>query len=214
VGVRIDIWSDVVCPWCYLGHRRFVAARSRMATLQTDVQFRAFELDPGAPREPQPLRQVIERKYGSGASEPMMARLLALGAEAGIDYRFEQAKRVNTFDAHRVITWAATQAIGQEPVVDRLFQAYFTEGLDVADHDTLASLVRDVDGDAEGARAMLGSDEFGDAVRRDESLAREHEITGVPAFLIAERLMIPGAQDVDTFVRVLQRAVERLAEPT
>ena len=212
--MRIDVWSDIVCPWCFLGHRRFHAALARVPELTVDVRWRAFELDPHAPREPQDLVAVLERKYGPGAHARMTERLTALGAAEGIDYRFDLARRVNTFDAHRVVAWSATQPHGQDPVIEALFAAYFTRGADVGDPDTLAAIVQGIGGDGDGARAVVIGDGFADEVRDDEALAREHEITGVPAVLVAERMLIPGAQDVDTFERVLRRAAERFgADP-
>jgi len=207
--VRIDIWSDVVCPWCYLGERRFRAALAQLPDLEVDVHWRAYELDPRAPREPQDLVEVLERKYGPGAYASMTSRLTALGAAEGIDYRFDLTQRVNTFDAHRLVAWAASQAHGQEPLVEALFSAYFTEGANVGDPDTLLDLVDRVGGDRVAAGVVLAGDAYAAAVRDDEALARELEVSGVPAFVLAERVMIPGAQDVDTFVRVIERAVER-----
>jgi len=207
--VRIDIWSDVVCPWCYLGRRRFATALAQLPDLEVDVHWRAYELDPRAPREPQDLVAVLERKYGPGAYAAMTGRLTALGAEEGIDYRFDRTRRVNTFDAHRLVAWAATQPHGQDPVVDALFAAYFTEGADVGDRRTLLDLVERIDGDTTAAAAALDGGAHGDEVRADEAQARELEVTGVPAFVLAERVLIPGAQDVDTFVRVIERAVAR-----
>jgi predicted DsbA family dithiol-disulfide isomerase len=207
--VRIDIWSDVVCPWCYLGHRRFAKAVEQLPNLEVDVHWRAFELDPRAPREPQPLRSVIERKYGPGTYDTMTQRLVDLGAAEGIDYRFDLAQRTNTFDAHRVLAWAATQPEGQDPIAERFFLAYFTEGRDLANPSTLVDLVSETGGDSAEVAVLLTTDDFAHEVRVDEAQAQEYEVTGVPAFVLADRLMIPGAQDVDTLVRVLERAVER-----
>jgi len=207
--MRIDIWSDVICPWCYLGHRRFATALAQLPDLEVDVRWRAFELDPHAPPEPQDLVAVLERKYGVGAYEAMTQRLTALGEADDIEYRFDRTQRVNTFDAHRLIAWSATQPHGQDLVVERLFRAYFTEGANVGDHDTLLAIVDELAGDRAGAAVMLDGDAFTDRVRADEATAREIEVTGVPAFVLAGRLTIPGAQEVDTFVRVLERAMER-----
>lgn len=211
--VRVEIWSDVVCPWCYLGHRRFEAALSRLPDLTVEVTWRAFELDPRAPRAPQDLRAVVERKYGTGAYDTMTTRLTALGREAGIDFRFDRTQRVNTFDAHRLLAWSAGQPEHASALAERMFAAYFTEGANVADHETLLRLVSDVGGDRADAAAVLAANGFAEQVRADEALAHDHGISGVPAFLLAERLMIPGAQEVDTFVSVLARASERL-DPT
>jgi predicted DsbA family dithiol-disulfide isomerase len=211
--MRIDIWSDVVCPWCYLGHRRFRTALDQLgdASAGVEVHWRAFELDPRAPAEPQPLRPVLERKYGPGAFDAMTERLTALGAAEGLEYRFDLARRVNTFDAHRLSLWASATAVDRhDALVERLFRSYFSEGGDVSDHGTLVGLAADVGLDAEAAAEVLGAGAFGDEVRADEAAAREHDVTGVPAFVIEEQLLIPGAQDVDTLVRLIGRALERI----
>ncbi len=213
-GVHLDIYSDVICPWCYLGSRRVAAALERFGDLHADepvtLRWRAYELDPGAPAEARPMRPVIERKYGPGAFDSMTARLTTLGAADGIDYRFEQTQRVNTFDAHRLVAWASssdTSTVGgpADRLVDRLFHSYFTEGRNVADHPTLVGIAREVGLDADAAGEVLGSGAFADDVRADEAAAREHDITGVPAVVVNGRALVPGAQDVDTFLRVFER---------
>lgn len=213
--MRIEIWSDVICPWCYLGSRRLTAAIERFADAhpgrRPTVRWRAYELDPGAPAEPRPMRPVIDRKYGPGAFDSMTSRLTALGAADGIDYRFEDTLRVNTFDAHRLMAWAgslddAGSGGAQGQLSDVLFRAYFTDGRNVADHATLVELCGDAGLDGEFAAEVLASGAFADEVRSDEATAREMDITGVPATVVDGRLLVPGAQEVDTFLRVLERA--------
>lgn len=216
-GVHIDIYSDVICPWCYLGSRRVAAALERFGDLHPDepvtLRWRAYELDPGAPAEPRPMRPVIERKYGPGAFDSMTARLTTLGAADGIDYRFEQTQRVNTFDAHRLVAWAAgadstgSHEVGgtQDRLVDALFHAYFTDGRNVADHATLVEIAAGVGLDPDASGELLASDAFSNEVRTDEAAAREHDITGIPAVVVNGRALVPGAQDVDTFLRVFER---------
>jgi predicted DsbA family dithiol-disulfide isomerase len=213
--VRIDVFSDVVCPWCALGARRLRAALVELdgsGVLPIDevqVRWRAFQLDPGAPAEPGDLRAALEAKYGPGAFDTMTGRLTALGEPAGIDFRFDRAVRTNTFDAHRLIAWAAGQPAGQDALVEALFVAYFTDGADVADHDTLVRLAEQSGLDGPGARGVLGGRTFADEVLADREEAREADITGVPAFVIDRRALIPGAQEVDTMVRVLARQAGR-----
>lgn len=211
-GVHIDIWSDVVCPWCYLGSRRLATAIERFhrsrPDIQVDLRWRAFELDPRAPAEAQPMGPVIDRKYGPGAFEAMGHRLRALGEAEGIDYRFEQTQRVNTFDAHRLTAWAATGAdpTVQDRLVGALFHAYFTAGRNIAEIPTLVELADAVGLDADAATAVLAGDAHAAEVRSDEATARDHDITGVPAVVIDGRILVPGAQEADTFLRVLERA--------
>lgn len=212
--MRIDIWSDVICPWCFLGKRRFEAAVADLPEHVTvDVRWRAFQLDPTAGTEPSDLRRSIEKKYGPGAFDGMVTRLTALGRDVGIDYRFDLARRVSTFDAHRLIAWAGTTAgaVPQGHLVERLFVAYFQEGVNVADRGELARLAGEVGLDADVAAAALDGGDHADDVQADLAAARERELTGVPAFVIADRLLVPGAQEVDTFRQVLTRAAERFS---
>jgi predicted DsbA family dithiol-disulfide isomerase len=211
--MRIDIWSDVVCPWCFLGKRRFERALESVEGSDAfEVRWRAFQLDPTATREPGDLRRSMEKKYGPGAFDGMVRRLGALGADVGIDYRFDLAQRVNTIDAHRLVAWAwdTGGADAQGALVERLFAAYFGEGANVADHEVLAAAAGDVGLDTEDAARVLGSGAHQVEVRDDLVAAVEREITGVPAFVVADRFLIPGAQEVETFQQLLDRALVRL----
>jgi len=212
--MRIDIWSDVICPWCFLGKRRFERALADVdGGDRIEVRWRAFLLDPTATREPGDLRRSLEKKYGPGAFDGMTERLTALGEPEGIDYRFDLAQRVSTIDAHRLLAWAwdTGGADGQGALAERLFLAYFHEGANVADHDVLAAAAADVDLDADQARLVLGSGRYQVEVRDDLAAATERQLTGVPAFVVADRLLIPGAQEVDTFRQLLTRSLERFA---
>lgn len=212
--MRIDIWSDVICPWCFLGKRRFEAALARLDDPgAVEVRWRAFQLDPTAGTEPSDLRRSIERKYGPGAFDGMVRRLGALGADVGIDYRFDLAQRVNTLDAHRLVAWAGDveglEAQGR--LVEALFRAYFERGANVAHHGELAAVAASAGLDADAAARVLSDDAYRAEVADDLRGAAERDLTGVPAFVIADRLLIPGAQEVDTFEQVLRRAVERFS---
>lgn len=210
--VRIDVWSDVICPWCYLGARRLHRALDQLDWRdEVEIHWRAFQLDPSASREPGDLRRALERKYGPGAFDSMTRRLTALGVDEGIDYRFDLALRVNTVDAHRLLSWAhATGVAEQGALYERLFRAYFTEGANVADHDTLARLAGDAGLDRDEAAEVLASGAFAGEVQADLDAARDRDIHGVPNFVIEDRLSIPGAQEVETMVMLLERARERL----
>jgi predicted DsbA family dithiol-disulfide isomerase len=210
--MRIDIWSDVICPWCFLGKRRFERALDDVdGADRIEVRWRAFQLDPTATREPGDLRRSIEKKYGPGAFDGMTERLTALGEPEGIDYRFDLAQRVNTIDAHRLLAWAwdTGGADDQGALAERLFVAYFHEGANVADHELLVRAAADADLDADEARRVLGSGAYQVEVRDDLVAATERQLTGVPAFVVADRLLIPGAQEVDTFRQLLTRSLER-----
>lgn len=210
--MRIDIWSDVVCPWCFLGKRRFDTAAERLGGLDgVEVRWRAFQLDPTATREPGDLRRSIEAKYGPGAFDRMTHRLVALGHEEGIEYRFDTALRVSTLDAHRLSAWAYADsgADTQGALVESLFRAYFEQGENVADHATLARLAGSVGLDTEAASEVLAGDAYADEVASDIAAARERDVTGVPAFVIDDQFVIPGAQDIDTFVNLLGKVRDR-----
>lgn len=212
--MHIDIWSDVVCPWCFLGKRRFERAVARLDDPSAiEVRWRAFQLDPSAGPEPGDLRRSIEAKYGPGAFDGMTTRLTDLGAAEGIDYRFDRALRVNTRDAHRLLAWAwdTAGAAGQGTLAERLFVAYFEQGANVADHQQLAGFAADVGLDAEDAADALSEGRYADEVDADIAGATELDITGVPAFVVGERFLIPGAQEVDTFEQLLTRAHERFS---
>ena len=214
--MRIDVWSDVICPWCYLGVHRLDLALDRLGWGdEVEVHLRAFQLDPSASTEPGDLRQAIERKYGPGAFDSMTTRLARLGEAEGLDYRFDLALRVNTLDAHRLLAWADEQldeqgAAAQAALGQRLFQAYFTEGANVADNVVLARLAGEAGLDADAASEVLAGDAYIAEVRKDIAEARDRDIHGVPNFVVEDRFAIPGAQDVDTMVTLLERARERL----
>lgn len=209
------MWSDVVCPWCYLGEHRLQRALSSVEWGgEVEVRLRAFQLDPRAPFEPQDLRAVIDRKYGPGAHEVMNRRLTALGAAEGLDYRFDLVQRVNSFDALRLLAWAgADPSVRDRQLVlaRRLFRTYFTEGRNIAEHEVLLEAVRDAGLDVGEAARVLDGLDHAEAIEADREAAYERGITGVPAFVIEGAWLIPGAQEVDTMVTVLERARSHLA---
>jgi len=210
--MRIDIWSDVICPWCYLGKRRLERAMAQLDWAdEIEIHWRAYLLDPTATAEPQDLASAINRKYGPGAFDGMKKRLGALGEAEGITYRFDSALRVSTLDAHRLLAWAwdCAGAAGQGALKERLLRAYFEDGANVADAATLARLAGEAGLDAAVAADVVASGSFRDVVLADLEGALDREITGVPGFVVEDRLLIPGAQEPDTFVNVLERARAR-----
>ena len=208
--MEVEIWSDVVCPWCYVGTRRFSAALDRFDG-DVDVSYRAFELDPTVPPGGMDLADYLARKFGGpGALDGVRGRLARVGAELGIEFRWDGKRRVNTFDAHRLAVWA-DEVGGPEvraALEQRLFRAYFTDNDDVSDHAVLSALAADMDLDA--AAEALATGAGADRVRAEQLQATALGISAVPTFVIEGRWAIPGAQDIDTFVQVLQRAAERI----
>jgi predicted DsbA family dithiol-disulfide isomerase len=211
--MRVEIWSDVVCPWCYVGKRRFDQAVEQFDG-DVEVVFRAFELDPTVPEDGEPLEEYLRRKFGGeDAIGSVQRRLDEMAGEVGIDFRWEGKRRANTFGAHQLLAWSLEVAgnEAQARLKERLMRAYFTDNLDVADHGVLARLAGEAGLDATLAADMLATGAQAETVRADERRARELDIYAVPTFVIEGRWAVPGAQDTDTFVQVLNRARERLS---
>jgi predicted DsbA family dithiol-disulfide isomerase len=207
--MKIQIWSDVVCPWCYVGKRNLERALERFDHAdEVTVEWKSYELDPEAPAtRPGGYVERIANKYGLSLSEARarMARIVSLGADAGIEFRFDDARPGSTFDAHRLLHLAAELG-RQDELKTRLFAAMFTEGEPIGDHDTLAKLAVDVGLPEADVRRVLDGRGYADAVRQDEVDAMELGVRGVPFFVIDERYGVSGAQAPDTFVTVLERA--------
>jgi len=207
--LTVEIWSDVVCPWCYIGKRRFEAALEAFQhSDEVTVMWRSFELDPEAPREAEgTATERLAAKYGMSLKRAatLHAEMTERGAAEGLEYDFARARGGNTFDAHRMIHLAATyghQAAAQE----RLMRAYFTEGEAISDHETLVRLVAELGVDAEEARAALALDRFSEDVREDEQLAAGLGIQGVPFFVLDRRYGVSGAQPPEALLQALERA--------
>jgi predicted DsbA family dithiol-disulfide isomerase len=212
--MRIDVWSDVVCPWCYLGKRRLEVAMAGLDFAgEIDVRWRAYQLDPTATAEPKDLEAAIDRKYGPGAFRGMTARLRPLGEEVGIDYRFDIAQRVTSLPALALAAWVEETSgrDAAERLHDRLFRAYFTEGANIADPSALVDWAVEAGADRELAGEAVATGAGRDQVAADLEAAAERQITGVPAFVIEDAHLIPGAQDVDTMRNLLTRMHAKLA---
>ena len=207
--MNVEICSDVVCPWCYVGKRRFEAALSRFPHAdQVSVQWRSFELDPSAPvRDDVPMAVILQRKYGMTEEQAREANanMPSLAASMGLEYHLDEVQRGNTFDAHRLIHLAEAHGLA-DAIEERLFAAYFTEGESPSDHVTLARLAVEVGLDKEDVVATLESDSFAVDVRTDERRATSLGATGVPFFVIDEAYGISGAQPVDVLLGALETA--------
>jgi predicted DsbA family dithiol-disulfide isomerase len=207
--MKVEIWSDIACPWCYIGRRRFETALALFDQRdQVEVVWRSFELDPNAPRDYSgTVDDLLMQKYRMPRqqAEAANARVTALAADEGLDYHLESAHPVNSFDAHRLIHLAAHHGV-QGQMKERIQRAYFTEGLVVSDPETLVRLAVDVGLDAEETRQMLASDQYASAVRGDEQRAHYIGVQGVPFFLFAEKYAVSGAQPAELFSTALERA--------
>ena len=207
--MKVEIWSDVVCPWCYIGKRRLEAALARFGHRdEVDVHWHSFELDPGAP--PERTGDPAERmaaKYGMTREQAAAAhdRITAVAAEEGLAFHLGASRSGNTFDAHRLLHLAADRGV-QDQVKERLLAAYFVEGEAVGDHDTLVRVVSAAGLDAGEARSVLDGDKYADDVRADERRASAIGVTGVPFFVFDGRYAVSGAQPADLLLEVLERS--------
>ncbi|MDN5860059.1 MAG: DsbA family oxidoreductase [Pseudonocardia sp.] len=207
--MKIEIWSDVVCPWCAIGRARLTKALAAFAQRgEVDVRWRSFQLDPAAPHElTGDLADHLARKYAitRAEAEAMNRQLTDLAAAEGLEFRFDRTRRGNTFDAHRVLHLAADHGV-QDAMKDRLFRAYFTEGCHIADHELLVRLGAEVGLDAGEVRDVLAGDRYAAAVRADQEQARAFGIGGVPFFVIDRRYGLNGAQPVEVVAAALEQA--------
>ena len=207
--MRVEIWSDVVCPWCYVGKRRFEQALASFPHRdEVEVVWRAFELDPSAPAERTEGQAVhLAQKYGRTLeqAQEMLDSMTATAAQEGLDFRFDVMRGGNTFDAHRLLHLAAERGV-QDAVKERLLRATFTEGEPVAEGETLVRLVAEAGLDAAEAREVLASGRYADEVRADERDAQRFGITGVPFFVVDRTYGVSGAQPAEVLRQVLDKA--------
>lgn len=217
--LRIDIWSDVACPWCYVGKRRLESALKEFPHAeQVEVVWRAFELDPGAPQERDPAVSHAERlakKYGMSVEQAKKNsdRLSGIARAEGLHFDFEHIRSGNMLDAHRLIHLGQVRG-RQDAVKERFFKAYLEEGALLSDHGTLSRLAVEAGLDEREVADVLASDQFEREVRDDEAQARELGITGVPCFVLDERYAVSGAQPAQLLLSALHQAwSEREAAP-
>ena len=210
--VTIDVISDVVCPWCYLGKRRLEQALAIVPDVSAEVRWRPFQLDPSIPPEGIPRADYIRRKFGSlEALDAPNARLAAAGAAVGIAYAFDKiARSPNTIDAHRLIRWAAAAGV-EEAMVERLFRFYFVEGADIGSREVLVRAAADIGMDAAAVAADLATDRDRAAVQADIDTASYAGVTGVPCFIMDGRSAVMGAQSPELLAAAIRRAVEARA---
>ncbi|HXJ22940.1 MAG TPA: DsbA family oxidoreductase [Polyangia bacterium] len=210
--LRIDVWSDIVCPWCAIGSRRLERALEQFPHRdQVEVFWHAFELDPSAPRvHPGDHVGHIADKFGRPPEQAraIVQRVIDLAAQDGLTLRLMEARAGNTFDGHRLLQLAAARGI--EPAVrQRFFRGYMTEGEPIGDPAVLARLATEAGLDPDEVQAVLTSDQYAQDVRDDEAAATAIGIGGVPFFIMAGRVGVSGAQPVDVFSRALAQAWDK-----
>jgi predicted DsbA family dithiol-disulfide isomerase len=214
--VLVEIWSDIACPWCYVGKRRFEAALAAFEHRdEVEVLWRSFELDPDAPPERIGDRAArIAEKYGMTVEHArlMEQRMVETAAAEGLDFRFDIARSGTTFDAHRIIHLAQEHGL-QDAMKERLLRAYFTEGELVGDHETLVRLAAEVGVSEDETRAALAGDRYAAQVRDDERAAEQLGIRSVPTFVIDRKMGVSGAQAPRELVELLRQGWEYSRQP-
>lgn len=210
-ALTVDVVSDVVCPWCYLGKRRLEEAIKASGT-PIVVHWRPFQLDATIPPAGMPRREYLERKFGAdGRIEEAHRRLAALGADVGIDYAFDRIQvSPNTLNAHRLIRWAGDDPALQESVVEALFRAYFVEGRDIGDLEVLADIAAAAGMDRSAVAERLASDDDRPEVQADITAAQRIGVTGVPTFIVESRYGLVGAQSAEELLRAFTRVASEI----
>ena len=206
-GLSIEVYSDVVCHWCYIGKRRLEQALEAVKGREaTTIIWRPFQLNPTMPKAGMDRRAYLETKFG-GPDElkAIQDRVAAVGRSAGIDFAFDLITRTpNTFDAHRLIGFALQQGL-QDEVVEELFHAYFTEGLNVGQAEVLVTLAIRAGLDGDKVSRLLQAEEGVEAIRQEEARGRQLGIRGVPYFVLNGKTAISGAQPVETFLSAIEQ---------
>jgi predicted DsbA family dithiol-disulfide isomerase len=209
--LTIDIVSDVVCPWCYIGKRNLEAALATLPANDIEIRWRPYQLDATIPPEGIARRAYLERKFGARIDE-IYARVAAAGREAGLDFAFDRIERSpNTLDAHRLIRWA--QSAGkQNEVVERLFRSFFIEGRDIGEHAILIESASEAGMEPELVARLLDGEADKESVREEIATAQRLGVTGVPFFIFAGRFGLPGAQPAEVLASAINKAADKSGE--
>jgi predicted DsbA family dithiol-disulfide isomerase len=208
-AMQIEIVSDTVCPWCFIGKRRLERAMALRSGVAFNLNWRPYRLDPTIPKEGVDRRTYLKAKFGDGQRTQSMGDVIrAEGSGEGISFAFEKIERSpNTLDSHRLIRWAASAGV-QDEIVERLFRAYFLEGRDIGDRNVLLDIAREGGMDVEIVTGLLAGDADAGLIEREDRLAHEMGISGVPTFIFENRFMMSGAREPEVLVRVIDKAAE------
>lgn len=206
--MQLDIISDPVCPWCYVGKKRLEVALAARPGIPIELTYRVYQLNPDMPREGMDRREHLRRKFGGDGKgpSPVLDALHEAARELGIAFNFSRIARTpNTVDAHRLIRWAHSAGC-QPEVVEILFRRYFTEGEDIGDHAVLLDIAREAGMDVKITGDLLARDADADLMRAEDETARRIGIQGVPSYVIANKYLLVGAQEPELFVKALDAA--------
>ena len=210
MSTQLDIISDPICPWCYIGKARLDRALEQRPEHTFDIHWRPFQLNPDMPAEGMDRKTYLEWKFGGpdGAAR-VYGQIEAVGREAGLDIDFAAIDRTpNTIDAHRLIRWARVEG-RQSLVVNQLFHRYFRKGQDISDHAILIDVARTVGMDADLVERLLQGEADLSETRAEDLKAREMGVTGVPTFVIGNAYVVQGAQDSELWLKVIDEIVEK-----
>ncbi|MAC78629.1 MAG: polyketide biosynthesis protein [Rhodobacteraceae bacterium] len=208
--VKLDILSDPICPWCYIGKARLDKALAQVPDHPFVIEWHPFQLNPDMPAGGMDRRTYLETKFGGkeGAVKAY-APIVQHAADEGLSINFDAMQRTpNTLDAHRLIHWAGIEHV-QTRAVDALFRAYFVDGRDIGSHDVLADIADSCDMDASVVRRLLASDADSDSIRARDAHSREMGISSVPTFIVANAHAVPGAQPTDLWVKVIHEIMTK-----
>lgn len=212
--IKVEIWSDIVCPFCYIGKRHFEnALRDSGLSDSTEVVWKSFELQPGLEADPnQNIYDFLAEKkqWSPEQSREMHRHVTQKAAEAGLTYDFDSTIPANSFDAHRLIHFAADNGV-QDAMKERLLSAYFIEGENIGDVETLIRLAAEIGLSKAEAATVLKSDRYADDVEKDVQEAKQMQVQGVPFFVMNRKYAVSGAQPVDVFIRALNKTAEDAA---
>lgn len=206
--LRVDVVSDAICPWCFIGKRHLEAALAERPDLSVEVHWRAFQLNPDMPREGMSRQEYLKAKFGDTSGGDIYARVSAMGQQAGIDFAFDAIGRApNTVAAHRLIA-LADQAGCQDGVVEALFEAYFLRGRDIGDMDVLCEAAAAAGLPAEAIERLRDSDALEAEVLAEDTIARRSGVTGVPCFIVDRAFAVSGAQPPSALIAAFDQALE------
>ena len=207
--MKIEVWSDYVCPFCYIGKRKLEEALKQFKSRdQVEIVFKSFELDPNAPRDTEePYVEILAKKYGMPIerAQQMIDGVAQQAKTVGLDFHLDSSKRTNTFDAHRLTKYAEKHGVAAK-LTETLLQAYFTDSKHIGDYETLTDLAVGAGLKKEEVTTFLNSDNLADIVRAEEEEARQIGVQGVPFFVIDRKYAISGAQSPEVFLETLEKA--------
>ncbi len=213
--VELDIISDVMCPWCYIGKRRLEKALSMLDDIEVEIRWRPYQLDATLPAEGKDRQQYLEDKFGGAhAARDIYKNIEKAGELEGIDFAFDKIKVApNTLNAHRVIRWAANGGEeAQQKIVERLFQLFFIEGANIGDHNVLLEAAKEVGMNTEIMETLLAGDADCAEVQNEISAAQKMGVTGVPCFVINSKYAVMGAQEPHTIAEAIKNAAAEMKE--